>query len=115
MDRAECARSASLVASAGQVAGRADRALALVSLPAQAPSDSTTLSSAAPCASGSARASSAAHSHAVARPARAHRRTLGAVASTLASTEAADGPSGNRSSLNRGGDAVGRAHWLILA
>src|SRR5258708_37552875 len=113
--RAKCARGASPPARAERTARAAGPATALVWLPASTPGHSQAVSCAAPLASGSLGVRPAARSHPVAGTARPQRPTLGAAATALAATEAADRASGGRSSPDRGRHAVGRTHWLVLA
>src|SRR5260370_403925 len=115
MARTERAGGASLTASGGQVAGRTRKATALVALAPPAPGGSQALPSGAPRASGSTRVLPGARSHAVAGAARAHRRALGATAPAPATAEAANGPSGGRSSPGGGRYVVGRPQRLRLA
>ncbi len=115
MDRPERAGGAALTACGGRVGGTASPTTALVALSTPAPGAGATLPCPAPRTAGTRGSTRSTGSPALTWDPGAHRRALGAASTTLATAEAADGPSRRRSSLDRGRHALGGTHRLVLA
>jgi hypothetical protein len=113
--RAECSRTASAGACLAGANSRARAATVVVAFSQEASGRSSALACGAPGPSGSSGVSTAPSAHPAAGPPRAHRRPVGAALSPAPPAEAPDGASGDRSSPDRGGHALDRAHRVFLA